>query len=538
MNNRSQTCHSVFRLFLFLALFLFAAQSGFAQDEPVAIETEAAALTEPAAEPAPDRFVDQLNAFLGDKLGGVNSFLDSTLFYKIGGVPIVVAILFFGAVFFTVRFAFINFRAFKHAIDVVRGRYDDEKDQGEISHFRALTSALSATVGLGNIAGVAVAIGTGGPGAAFWMTVAGLLGMSSKFVECTLGQIYRKVNPDGTISGGGMYYFEKGFAEINPVLAPVGKFFAIIFAIIILGAAVGGGNMFQANQSFEVIKSVANVDESHAYLFGIVMAILVGFVIIGGIKRIGYATSRLVPLMAAIYILASLYIILVNFTKVPEALLTIVREAFNPTAVTGGIIGVMVIGIQRASFSSEAGIGSAAIAHSAAKTDEPVREGVVALLEPFIDTVIICNMTALVIVLSGVYTDPEVARKGVAMTKLAYEQSLSWFPWVLMACVILFAYSTMISWCYYGERGWIYLLDHFGEGVGIRTLIVFRLAFVCFVYIGTVLGLGAVIDFADYLLLSLAFPNIIGCIILSNIVGRHLTDYWERYRKGEMKPDR
>lgn len=513
-----------------------------AQDEAAAIESESAAIAEvvaePVPEPEPDRFVDRLNAFLGDKLGAVNNVLADTLFYKVRGVPIVVAMLFFGAIFFTVRFSFINFRAFKHAIDVVRGRFDDEKDEGEISHFRALTSALSATVGLGNISGVALAIGAGGPGAAFWMTVAGLLGMSSKFVECTLGQIYRKVNPDGTISGGGMYYFEKGFAEINPMLAPLGKVFGIVFAIIILGAAVGGGNMFQANQSFEIIQTVASVDEKHDWIFGVVMAMLVGLVIIGGIKRIGYATSRLVPLMAAIYILASVYIVIVNFTKVPEALLMIVQEAFNSNAVGGGIIGVMVIGIQRASFSSEAGIGSAAIAHSAAKTDEPVREGLVALLEPFIDTVVICNMTAIVVVLSGVYSNPEVAEQGVAMTKLAYEQSLSWFPWILMACVILFAYSTMISWCYYGERGWIYLLDHFGEGVGIRTLIVFRLAFVGFVYIGTVLSLGAVIEFADYLLLSLAFPNIIGCIILSNIVGRHLNDYWGRYSKGEMKPDR
>ncbi len=509
------------------------------------VEVEAEDVAPEDADPAgegtaePEGFVANLNAFLDSSLGSVNDVLDKTLFLKIGGAPLVVIILIFGGVFFTIFFGFKNIFWFKHAIDVVRGKFDDPEDEGEVSHFRALTSALSATVGLGNIAGVAIAISMGGPGAVFWMTLAGFFGMSAKFVECTLGQMYRKVNPDGTISGGGMYYLQKGFAEFNhPIMAVIGKVLAVIFAVFIMGAALGGGNMFQANQSFEVFRFVFDVSPKFAFIYGIILAILVALVVVGGIKRIGAATSKLVPAMAAIYVLAALFIMITNITEVPGAIITIFTSAFDSGAVEGGIIGIIVIGVQRASFSSEAGLGSAAIAHSAAKTDEPAREGAVALLEPFIDTIIICNMTAIVIVLSGIDSSqiegiaPGV-QEGAVLTKLAFEQAISWFPYVLAICVILFAYSTMISWCYYGERAWIYLLDHLGEGTGIRSLIVFRIIFVFFVYIGAVLKLNAVLGFSDYLLLSLAFPNVIGCIILAPKVKRAVDDYWRKVQSGE-----
>ncbi|MCC5877201.1 MAG: alanine:cation symporter family protein, partial [Candidatus Sumerlaeia bacterium] len=431
----------------------------------------------------------------------------------------------------------------RHAFEVVRGKYDDPDDEGEVSHFRALTSALSATVGLGNIAGVAIAISMGGPGAVFWMTIAGFLGMAAKFTECTLGQMYRKVNPDGTISGGPMYYLSRGLAEKGGFFVPFGKVLAIMAAVMVMGAALGGGNMFQVNQAWAAISYTIELDPENQFassIFGILMLIMVGIVIIGGIRRIGAATARIVPIMAAIYVLGAMVVLAVNYQAVPSAFATIVRLAFTNEGVAGGFLGILITGFRRAAFSSEAGLGSASIAHAAAKTKEPVREGFVALLEPFIDTVLICNITALVIVVTGAYLPeatehlPEGFFSGVLMTKIAFESVMPWFPWVLTACVVLFAYSTMIAWCYYGERGWIYLFDHFGEGTGIRTVIAFRLTFVAFVYIGVVASLDAVIDFSDAMLLSMAFPNIIGCVILLPMLKRTVDDYWQRYKGGQM----
>ena len=321
------------------------------------------------------RIVDALNLFFYFKIGGEN------------GMPLIVLWLIAGGIFFTLRLKFINVRAFKHAIDVVRGKYDDPHDEGDVSHFQALAAALSGTVGIGNIAGVAIAIRLGGPGAAFWMTMAGFLGMSSKFAECTLGQKYRIIKPDGTVGGGPMYYLNRGLSAMN--MAGLGKALAVIFAVFCAIGSLGIGNMFQANQAFAAVSNVLPFLEDLSWLFGIILAVIVGLVILGGIERIGAVAGVLVPAMAVIYALACFWVILVNITAVPVAIATIIRTAFSPEAVAGGAIGAIVIGFQRAAFSNEAGLGSAAIAHSAARTDEPVREGVVALLEPFIDTMFI-----------------------------------------------------------------------------------------------------------------------------------------------------
>ncbi|MDK2970829.1 MAG: alanine or glycine:cation symporter, family [Candidatus Sumerlaeota bacterium] len=463
-------------------------------------------------------------------------------------LPLIVVTLVFGGVFFTFFYRFINIRAFKHSIDVIRGKFDRDEDEGEVSHFRALTSALSATVGLGNIAGVAIAVSVGGPGAVFWMLLTAVFGMSSKFSSCTLALMYRKVNADGSISGGPMYYLDLGMKEMGGFFRPLGKTLAVLFAIMAVGGALGGGNLFQANQSYAVVEYVFGFDSDFAsYLYGFVAALMVGVVILGGIKRIGAATSRIVPVMAVVYVLACLFVIGVNFRQIPHAFSLIFTEAFSSQALYGGFIGVLVQGVRRAAFSNEAGMGSAAIAHAAARTKEPIREGIVGMIEPFVDTIVICTMTALVVIVSGVYdlhgaeravlfTDTHGAQEGAVLTAVAFQQVISWFPYILAMAVVLFAYSTMISWCYYGERGWIYLLDHFG-GSGLRTVIIFRIFFVFCVFIGAVANLGPVLDLSDALFLSMAFPNILGSMFLAPKVLRHLKDYWGRYQRGEMQPE-
>jgi AGCS family alanine or glycine:cation symporter len=370
--------------------------------------------------------------------------------------PIVVLWLVLGAVFFTLRMQFVNVRAFGHALKVTRGDYDNPDDPGEISHFQALSSALSATVGLGNIAGVAIAISVGGPGAIFWMVIAALLGMSSKFTECTLGQMYRTESETGGISGGPMHYLSDGLREMG--YGPLGKGLAVVFAFMCIGGSFGGGNMFQANQSYVAVAQVVPLFANYSWLYGVILAFCVGLVIIGGIKRIGAAASVIVPVMCGVYMLAGLWILIVNASAVPAAFGAIIGEAFSPVAGFGGMLGVIAQGFKRASFSNEAGIGSASIAHSAAATKEPVREGIVALLEPFIDTVCVCTMTGLVVVVTGAYHDKDL--NGVEMTAAAFGSVIDWFPMVLSFAVVMFAFSTMISWSYYGEKCAIWL---FGE---------------------------------------------------------------------------
>ncbi len=465
----------------------------------------------------------------GRILGSIDSIfsqlvavLNTVLFFEIANFPLIVLWLIVGSVFFTLRMGFINIRGVKHAIDIVRGKYDDPHDDGEVSHFQALATALSGTVGLGNIAGVAIAVQTGGPGAVLWMTLGGFFGMSSKFTECSLAQKYRRVRPDGSVAGGPMYYISRPLSDMG--LQPLGKGLAVLFAILCIGGSFGGGNMFQANQSYVAVANV--LPGIPNWLFGIVVAALVGVVIIGGISRIASVTDKIVPLMAVLYVAACLWIILSNITQVPGAIATIFGEAFSPQAVGGGIIGVMVQGIRRSAFSNEAGVGSAAIAHSAARTDEPLREGIVALLEPLIDTIIICNMTALVIVITGTYLDSSVG-DGVLLTTRSFATVAGWFPSLLAIAVALFAFSTMISWSYYGERAWEYLF-------GNSTILIYKALFVFFVFVGSVVNLGAVVDFSDMMILAMSIPNLIGCYLLSGMLVRELKDYMDRLNSGQM----
>ena len=452
--------------------------------------------------------------------------LEHTLFFSIYGLPLVVLWLTGGAIFFTLRMAFINIRAFPHAISVVMGRYDNPDEPGEVSHFQALATALSATVGLGNIAGVAIAIQLGGPGALLWMTMAGLLGMSSKFVECTLGQKYRVVHPDGTVAGGPMYYLSQGLAEMG--LKSLGQLLAVSFSLICILASCGGGNMFQANQSYVAIANLVPFFAGYDWVYGLALAGLVGLVIIGGIRRIGAVAGAITPIMAGIYILAALWVLWVHLDQIPAAFNTIFDQAITPQAAEGGFFGVMAQGIRRGVFSNEAGVGSAAIAHAAARTDEPVREGIVALLEPFIDTVVICNMTGLVCIVTGSYLDAsDVGVNGVVLTAAAFASVMDWFSILLSVAVCLFAFSTMISWSYYGERCWIYL---FGD----RTTLVYKLIFVVCVFLGTVINLSAVLAFSDMMLFVMSFPSMLGGLLLSGKVASSLEDYWRRLHTDQM----
>jgi len=445
-------------------------------------------------------------------------------------MPFVIIWLLVGATIFTIYMGFVNIRAFKHAIDVVRGKYDDPDDPGEVSHFQALTAALSGTVGLGNIAGVAIAVSLGGPGATFWMILAGLLGMSSKFVECTLGVKYRNVHADGSVSGGPMYYLSKGLRDKG--WGGLGKICAAIFAIFCIGGSFGGGNMSQINQATEQLVNVTGGESSFLYgnewMFGLTMALLVALIIIGGIKSIARVTEKIVPFMVGIYLITALWIIFSNFTMIPDAIGSIISGAFSAEGITGGFVGVLIVGFQRAAFSNEAGVGSASIAHSAARTDEPVSEGVVALLEPFIDTVVVCTMTALVIVITG-SIDP-TATEGVSLTSRAFASVLPWFPNILLLAVILFALSTMISWSYYGLKSWTYL---FGESQ--LNNIIYKTIFCVFVVIGSVLPLASVFYFSDAMIFAMAIPNVLGLYILAPDIRRDLNDYLSRVKSGAIK---
>ncbi|CAA0180881.1 alanine/glycine:cation symporter family protein [Tenacibaculum maritimum] len=474
------------------------------------------------------------------------------VFYPVelgGGVkmPLVIIMLLLAGLIFTFIFKFVNIRLFPVSINIVRGKYDDVdhvtsgvvagdptpggdaietiriEGEGEVSHFQALTAALSGTVGLGNIAGVAVALSLGGPGATFWMIIAGLLGMSSKFVECTLGVKYRDVGEDGTIYGGPMYYLRKGLADVGK--SGLGKVLAALFAIMVIGGSFGGGNMFQANQAAQQFGSmIGSNDLSTALVFGIVMSVLVGVVIIGGIKRIGNITEKIVPFMVGIYFLAAIIILTVNFSQIGNAFGQIIDGAFNAKGITGGLLGVLIIGFQRAAFSNEAGVGSAAIAHSAVKTKYPASEGLVALLEPFIDTVVVCTMTALVIIITNgngdIMTYGVKSPNGVLATSKAFASVLPWFPYVLTIAVVLFAFSTMLSWSYYGLQGWMYL---FGRSKA--SDYAYKILFCLFIIVGSAASLGAVTDFSDAMIFAMAVPNVIGLFFLFPKVREELSVY-------------
>lgn len=447
-------------------------------------------------------------------------WMAAVLFLKVYEFPLIVLWLIAGAIFLTFRMKFINLRAMRHAVDVLRGRWPEPDAPGEVTHRQALSSALSATVGLGNIAGVAIAVKMGGPGALLWMMVAAFFGMTSKFVECTLGVKYRTIDENGVVLGGPIRYLRRGLEGRN--LGGLGRVLAVVFMVFCIGGSFGGGNMFQANQATAALQEFVGPNLP-SWTVGLGMMVAVGIVIIGGIRRIGQTAEKIVPLMCLIYLLAAAFIVIVNIKQVPGALGAIVTHAFTENAAYGGFIGVLVMGFQRAAFSNEAGIGSAAIAHSAAKTNEPVREGIVALLEPFIDTVIVCLATGIVIVTSGVlFTEPDAT--GVVLTAKAFETVITWFPIMLTFAIVLFAYSTMISWSYYGERCWVGLF-------GPRSSMVYKVIFLVAIFIGSVANLGAVLDFSDLMILSMALPNILGLYLLSGEVARDLNAYWTKYER-------
>lgn len=538
---------------LILAVLIGITAVNAAAGNPIQEEPAAAAADEAATEVKGwDERIDEAFKPIANWFGSVVLYA-VPLFGK--NIPIVVIVLVLGATFFTLFFGLINIRLVPLAIGIVSGKYDavDEDDDveskeetqtsdhgdhhGEVTHFQALATAVSGTVGLGNIAGVAVAISVGGPGATFWMIVCGLLGMSTKFVECTLGVKFRDIDGAGVVHGGPMYYLTKGLKEMG--LGFLGIPLGIIFAMLCVGGSFGGGNAFQANQATEQITSLLNLQSGSAgTIIGIIMAALVGIVIIGGIKRIAKITEKIVPLMAIIYIGASLIIIVMNLSSVPQAFGEIFKGAFTPAAGFGGLIGVLIVGFQRAAFSNEAGAGSAAIAHSAVRTKYPASEGLVALLEPFIDTVVICTMTAIVIILFNIpgageepmfpYGDVENKQVlidgarvgGVDLTSRAYDSVLPGFRYVLTIAIILFAFSTMISWSYYGLQAWKFL---FGRSQ--LADMSYKILFLAFIVIGSAASLGSVLDFSDAMILAMVFPNMLGLLLLFPKVRHELTRY-------------
>lgn len=448
-------------------------------------------------------------------------------------VPLIVLWLVICGIFFTIYLGFMQVRGVKLAINLVRGKYSDPNDAGEVSHFQALATAVSGTVGLGNIAGVAIAISLGGPGATFWMILAGLVGMCSKMAECTLGVKYRTVREDGSISGGPMYYLKRGLAERG--MPGLGKVLAVIFAIFMVGGSVGGGNMFQSNQATAQITSVTGGANSpfadKGWIIGLIFAVLLGAVIVGGIKSIAKVTEKIVPFMAGLYLISCVIVIFANAGRVPDAIGSIFSGAFSYEGLAGGFVGVLIVGFQRAAFSNEAGLGSASVAHSAVKTKEPATEGFVAMLEPFIDTVVVCTMTALTIVITGAYTNKEASELGgVALTSTAFETVIPKFSIILAVAVVLFAFSTMLSWSYYGMKAVGYL---FGDSRTAER--VYQGIFLIFTVVGSAAALGPVINFSDSMIFLMGVPNILGLYLLAPVIRREVLGYFARVKSGEVK---
>jgi AGCS family alanine or glycine:cation symporter len=487
----------------------------------------------PSSQTTPSIPIDQL---IDQAFQPIASFFSGIVMYTVPvgdvDVPLIVVWLIAGATFFTVYLGGINIRGFRHALRIVRGSEDDGDEPGDVSHFQALTTAVSGTVGVGNIAHVAVAVSVGGAGAAFWLIVAGFLGMASKFAECTLGVKYRRENPDGSVSGGPMYFLDRGLAERG--WPRFGRGLALYYGVCVLLGSVGIG-MFQANQAFVQFVAATGKDESFAsgqgWIFGGLLAVSVAVVIVGGIRSIARVTAKLVPAMAALYIGAGLFVIGTNIDRLPDALLRIVTQAFSPEGATGGFLGVVILGFRRAAFSNEAGIGSSSIAHAAVRTNEPLTQGFVAMLEPFIDTVIVCSITALVIT-TGLEANElgTGAVSGVELTSAAFERAVSWFPPVLSVVVFLFAYSTLISWSYYGLEGCVYL---FGPSRAVR--ISFNLVYCLCAVVGCTTTLAAILDFSDSMIFAMAFANLIGLYFLAPELRSDLDRYWARIRARDAK---
>ncbi len=438
------------------------------------------------------------------------------------GIPLVVLLVGSG-IFFTLYFGFPQIRFLKHAIDIVFGKYDKPEDKGEISHFQALTAALSATVGLGNIAGVAVAISLGGPGAIFWLWVAGAIGMCTKFTEVVLSLSYREVGETGVVHGGPMFVIKNALSK---------KFYPLawIYAFFVVLSSFGAGNMFQSNQMAVVMKSSAGIPE---WVSGLIFCAGAFLILVGGIKRIGKVTEKLVPTMVGIYLIGAIVIIFNHFENIPSMFEMIFKGAFNGTAATGGFVGVafkdvLVMGIRRATFSNEAGMGSAAMAHSAAKST-PIQEGIVALLEPLIDTIIVCTITAIALLLTGAWKAEGLAA-GSEMTAFAFESVMGPIGrWIVTLTVTLFAFSTIISWSYYGEQGVTFI-------VGEKWINVYRYVFIGFIFLGAIAKLNLVLNISDAVYGLLAIPNMIACYMLLPKVKAQLNIYKQKLKSNEIAP--
>lgn len=450
-------------------------------------------------------------------------------------VPFIVVWLIAGGLFFTIYLGFVNIRGLKHGFDLAFGRDKRCAGGGQTSHFQAVSTALSSTVGMGNIAGVAVAISMGGPGATFWMIIAGFLGMSSKFAECTLGVKYRKIDKDGTVSGGPMYYLRDGLKERG--VPRLGKVLSFLFAFIIAFAAFGIGNMFQSNQVYSQLSIMFPSVAPYGLWIGLIMAVLTGLVILGGIKSIAKVSEKIFPFMAVLYVGMCLLIIFSNIGEIGNAFGLIWDGAFNPDAAKGGFVGVLIMGFRRAVFSNEAGIGSAPIAHSTVMTKKPVTEGYVALLEPFLDTVVICTMTALTLIFTGVYQNPGHL-EGAQLTSAAFSTFAPWAPYVLLVCMILFVYSTLVGWSYYGVKGFDFVFGGLFEKITGKRIYAekfYQVLYLIMIIVGTTTSLSAIIDFSDMLVLSMAVPNILGLYILSPVLKKEMKEYDKLYRNRDTK---
>ena len=482
----------------------------------------------PASAASLDDKINQLAQPLTDV---ISAFIFFSVPIAGADVPLIVCWLIFAAFFFTFYMGFVNFRGFTHAVSIVRGALKNDKHEGEISHFQALSTAMSGTIGIGNIAGVAITVSLGGAGAIFWLILAGFVGMTTKFVECTLGVKYRVLNPDGTVSGGPMYYLRDGLAQKG--FPRLGKYLGNFFAVSIVIGCLGAGNMFQSNQAYVQLVEVSGGASSplvgYGWLVGLVLAVMVGLIIVGGIKSIANVTARLVPFMILIYIVGAVIVLAMNATAIPAAIGAIFAGAFTMSGVSGGFIGIMILGFQRAAFSNEAGLSSAAIAHSAVKTDEPLSEGFVALLEPFMDTVVICTLTGLVLITT---LPQEVLMggglSGIELTSSAFESNISWSPVPLSFVALMFAFSTMLAWAYYGIKGWTFLV---GEGKLKERA--FGVVFCIFIVIGASIQLSVILDFADALIFVMAIPNIIGLYILAPDVKKDLQVYMAKLKDAQ-----
>ncbi len=518
-------CFLTYYVPLLLCLGLFLADTAWSQSSqpedavsPYAVDQQ--------QEAAPFSF----DLWINETIRPVSQAITDIVFYSVEwqdadgqnqGVPLIVVLLIGSGIFFTILLRGVNFWGLSRGVKIALGRQKEPEAPGQITHFQALTAALSGTVGLGNIAGVAAAISVGGPGALVWMIAAAFLGMATKFTECTLGVKYRHMHSDGDVSGGAMYYLSRGLAERG--WPGMGQFLAVFFALCCIGGAFGAGNMFQSNQAYQsfvvITGGEAGLLQGYGWAFGLFMAATAGLVIIGGIKSIARVTEKIVPIMGILYLVSGIIVILFNIHALPAAIATIITSAFTPEAGYGGIIGVMIWGIRRATFSNEAGIGSAPIAYAAIKTNQPLSAGFISLLEPLLDTIIICSVTALVIVISGVYTD-STGLQGVELTSRAFATVIDWFPYVLSIAIFLFAFSTLITWSYYGLKSWTYI---FGKSQ--YSEIVFKVLFLLFTVLGAAAQLNEVIAFSDAMIFAMAVPNLIGVFLLSGGIRRDLSLY-------------